>query len=89
VPVFRLKQDAIPGRVITGWFEATQTGEYDIQCVEICGVGHGLMPARIIIESPGRHAAWLAANSPLAMASSSPSESQQAASTRTQQLAAR
>ena len=24
VPVFRLKQDAIPGRVITGWFEADQ-----------------------------------------------------------------
>ena len=23
VPVFRLKQDAIPGRVITGWFEPT------------------------------------------------------------------
>ena len=24
VPVFRLKQDAIPGRIITGWFEATE-----------------------------------------------------------------
>ena len=43
VPVFRLKQDAIPGRVITGWFEATKTGTYDIQCAEICGIGHGLM----------------------------------------------
>ena len=32
VPVFRLKQDAIPGRVITGWFEPTLTGEYDVQC---------------------------------------------------------
>jgi len=97
VPVFRLKQDAIPGRVITGWFEATQTGEHDIQCAEICGVGHGLMPARIIIESPGQHAAWLAANSPLTMASSSrpesrpdsQPESEQEASTRTRQLVAR
>ena len=26
VPVFRLKQDVIPGRVITGWFQPTQTG---------------------------------------------------------------
>ena len=44
IPVFRLKQDAIPGRVVTGWFRPTVTGEHDIQCAEICGVGHGLMP---------------------------------------------
>ena len=62
VPVFRLKQDAIPGRVITGWFEATKTGTHDIQCVEICGIGHGMMGARIVIESPDEHAAWIAAN---------------------------
>jgi len=70
VPVFRLKQDAIPGRVITGWFEATMTGEYDVQCAEICGIGHGLMPARIHIESPTQHAAWVDTNSPLAIATS-------------------
>jgi cytochrome c oxidase subunit 2 len=69
VPVFRLKQDAIPGRIITGWFEPTITGEYDIQCAEICGIGHGLMPARIFIESNEQHAAWVEANSPLAVAS--------------------
>jgi cytochrome c oxidase subunit 2 len=71
VPAFRLKQDAIPGRVITGWFEPTMTGEFDIQCAEICGIGHGLMPARIHIESPAQHAAWVAENSPLALAGSS------------------
>lgn len=63
VPVFRLKQDAVPGRVITGWFEATRTGTYDIQCVEICGIGHGMMAARIVIESPEEHAAWIASQS--------------------------
>jgi len=62
VPVFRLKQDAIPGRVITGWFKPTQTGEYDIQCAEICGIGHGLMAGRIHVESPAEHAAWMQAN---------------------------
>lgn len=70
VPVFRLKQDAIPGRVITGWFEPTLTGEFDIQCAEICGIGHALMPARIFIESPTQHAAWVAENSPFAVAAS-------------------
>ena len=68
VPVFRLKQDAIPGRVITGWFEATETGTWDIQCAEICGVGHGLMPARIYIETAERNAAWMAENSKLSVA---------------------
>lgn len=59
VPVFRLKQDAIPGRSITGWFEPTQTGEHDIQCAEICGIGHGVMAARIHIEDAQQHADWI------------------------------
>jgi cytochrome c oxidase subunit 2 len=88
VPAFRLKQDAIPGRVITGWFEPTMTGEFDIQCAEICGIGHALMPARIHIESPAQHAAWVAENSPLAVAASSavPNDS---IKTQIEQLAAR
>lgn len=68
VPVFRLKQDAIPGRVITGWFEPTLEGEWDIQCAEICGIGHGLMAARIFVESPAQHAAWLEAEAPVQLA---------------------
>lgn len=63
VPVFRLKQDAVPGRRITGWFEPTVTGEFDVQCAEICGFGHGVMAARIFIESPDEHAAWVSQNS--------------------------
>jgi cytochrome c oxidase subunit 2 len=69
VPVFRLKQDAIPGRVITGWFRTNGlTGDYDIQCAEICGIGHALMPARLHIETPEQHAAWQAENSPVSLA---------------------
>ncbi|MDA0327718.1 MAG: cytochrome C oxidase subunit II [Gemmatimonadetes bacterium] len=63
VPVFRLKQDAIPGRSITGWFRPTVTGEYDVQCAEICGIGHGVMAARIHIEDANQHAAWLSSSS--------------------------
>ncbi len=68
VPVFRLKQDAIPGRVITGWFTPTRTGEWDIQCAEICGIGHGLMGGRIHIETPEQHAAWMAQPPPVKIA---------------------
>lgn len=59
VPVFRLKQDAVPGRIITGWFQPTTVGQYDIQCAEICGIGHALMPARLYIETETAHAEWL------------------------------
>ena len=68
VPVFRLKQDAIPGRIITGWFTPTKTGEYDIQCAEMCGIGHGIMGARIFIESAEAHAAWIKKNSTTSIA---------------------
>ena len=63
VPVFRLKQDAVPGRTITGWFEPTEVGEHDVQCAEICGIGHGAMAARIFIEDSTQHAAWQSAAS--------------------------
>lgn len=64
VPAFRLKQDMIPGRWNSGWFKADKTGTYDIQCTEICGIGHGVMFARVVIESAEDHARWVAANSP-------------------------
>jgi len=64
VPVFRLKQDAIPGRVISGWFEPNKTGEWDIQCAEMCGVAHGIMGARIHIHTDEEYSQWVAANAP-------------------------
>jgi cytochrome c oxidase subunit 2 len=80
VPVFRLKQDAIPGRTITGWFKPTSTGTHDILCAEICGIGHGVMGARIVVESPEQHAAWLQEHAPaLASAPSATTDSTAAA----------
>ena len=64
VPAFRLKQDAVPGRMIRGWFNATRTGKFDIQCAEICGIGHGLMGAMLYIESDAEHSSWLNSHSP-------------------------
>ena len=59
VPVFRLKQDAVPGRVFTGWFKTTDTGTFDIQCAEMCGMGHGMMQAKLLIETEEEHDTWL------------------------------
>jgi len=61
VPAFRLKQDAVPGRTITGWFRPTLAGTYDIQCAEICGIGHGVMLGHIHVEDPAAYHAWFAA----------------------------
>ena len=69
VPVFRLKQDAIPGRTITGWFQPTITGEYSVQCAEICGIGHGIMAARVFLETEEQHAAFNAQHSTRNLAS--------------------
>lgn len=66
VPVFRLKQDAVPGRTITGWFKATKTGTHDILCAEMCGIGHGVMGGRIFVESPEQHVAWVASHAAVA-----------------------
>ena len=75
VPVWRLKQDAIPGRIITGWFEPTltsdqsPTGYWDIQCAEICGVGHALMGGKVFVKNEADYAAWVAENSPVSLVS--------------------
>jgi cytochrome c oxidase subunit 2 len=76
VPAFRLKQDAVPGRVVTGWFNANRAGKYDIQCAEICGIAHGIMAARMVVETPQEHQAWLAAHAPVAAAPASPAPAQ-------------
>ena len=60
VPAFRLKQDAVPGRATTGWFRATRPGTYDIQCTQMCGIGHALMAGRIVVEDSQSFAAWAA-----------------------------
>ncbi len=60
VPAFRLKQDLIPGRHNEGWFKATESGEFDIQCTEICGIGHGMMAAKIVVHEADDYAKWQA-----------------------------
>lgn len=139
IPAFRIKQDSVPGRTITGWFEPIISGEqqvarwldgainvankqlenagkskntkaemtakkalqsakdgkirklvatdyvrrvfdqydtngdgvldggelsemsgYDIQCAEICGIGHGLMKGRLYVHSESEYNKWQA-----------------------------
>jgi cytochrome c oxidase subunit 2 len=59
VPAFRLKQDAVPGRYLSTWFEAVEPGTYDIFCAEYCGVSHSRMRAAVIALPPAAYTAWL------------------------------
>jgi len=60
VPVFRLKQDAVPGMEIPVWFEATKPGDYDLICAELCGWGHYKMAGKIHVLPPDEFQRWLA-----------------------------
>jgi len=60
VPGFRIKQDAVPGMTTSIWFTPTQTGQFEIACAELCGVGHYAMRGRIVVQTPEEYAAWLA-----------------------------
>lgn len=51
IPNLRFKQDALPGRNITRWIQATKAGKYEIQCAEICGVLHAKMRNFLVVES--------------------------------------
>jgi cytochrome c oxidase subunit 2 len=45
IPAFRVKQDVVPGRILTMWFEATREGDYDLFCAQYCGKDHSQMHA--------------------------------------------
>ncbi|MCH2137909.1 MAG: cytochrome c oxidase subunit II [Phycisphaerales bacterium] len=47
VPAFRVKQDVVPGRYTSLWFEATEPGTYQLYCAEYCGKDHSLMLATV------------------------------------------
>jgi cytochrome c oxidase subunit 2 len=51
VPAFRVKQDVIPGRSSTLWFEVKHPGRYPAYCTEYCGADHSTMRAEVIALS--------------------------------------
>ena len=58
LPNLRLKQDAVPGREIDVWFEATKTGKYEMPCAELCGFGHSGMKGWLFVVSDADYRCW-------------------------------
>ncbi|MGI9389355.1 MAG: cytochrome c oxidase subunit II [Boseongicola sp.] len=59
VPEFRAKMDMVPGSITYFWFTPTRTGEYEVLCAELCGVGHGIMRGFVLIDSEEDYQEWL------------------------------
>ena len=59
-PSFRTKIDAIPGRYMELWFEATKVGTYHIFCAEYCGTNHSGMIGSVTVMEPVAYQTWLA-----------------------------
>jgi cytochrome c oxidase subunit 2 len=50
VPDYTILMDAVPGRVNVVWNLFDKPGEFNIQCREYCGFGHGTMKAKLFVE---------------------------------------
>lgn len=59
VPDFRVKQDVVPGRLTTLWFEAPEPGRHEILCTEYCGVSHSTMRGEVVVLSGEEYDQWL------------------------------
>ncbi|AQZ53731.1 cytochrome c oxidase subunit II [Martelella mediterranea] len=59
IPALRLKQDVVPGRYTSLWFEADKPGIYALACAEFCGADHSEMTGRFIVMEKPAFAAWL------------------------------
>ena len=55
----RVKQDAIPGMEIPVWWVPTVTGEYEINCSQLCGLGHYRMRGFMNIQTEAEFQSWL------------------------------
>lgn len=60
VPEFRIKKDVMPDRVTETYITGTKAGTYPIVCTELCGAGHAIMRAQLVVQSDANFKAWIA-----------------------------
>jgi cytochrome c oxidase subunit 2 len=63
VPAFRVKRDVVPGEYTTVWFQATETGTFNLFCAEYCGTDHSRMLARVVVMDATAYQAWISQRS--------------------------
>jgi cytochrome c oxidase subunit II len=60
IPSMRFKQDAVPGLAIHMHFTPLETGDYEMVCAELCGLGHYKMHGVLKVVSQAEFDQWLA-----------------------------
>ena len=55
----RLKQDAVPGMAIHMHFNPEVTGQYELACAELCGLGHYRMRSFVNVVSQEEYDKWV------------------------------
>ena len=56
----RVKQDAIPGMQIPVWWVPNVTGDFEINCSQLCGLGHYRMRAFVYVRTEAEYGTWMA-----------------------------
>jgi len=64
VPAFRVKQDVLPGRYTTLWFQAEKPGRYHLFCTEYCGAEHSRMIGTVYALEANDYEAWIGGGPP-------------------------
>jgi cytochrome c oxidase subunit 2 len=59
VPAFRIKQDVLPGRYTTLWFQPTVAKKYHLFCTEYCGTNHSTMIGTVVVMERSDYQTWL------------------------------
>jgi len=59
IPAMRFKQDAVPGMEIHAQLRPLQTGNFEMACSQLCGLGHYRMRAAVRIVSEDEFKRWL------------------------------
>ncbi|MDA1096267.1 MAG: cytochrome c oxidase subunit II [Chloroflexi bacterium] len=60
IPRLAGTRDAIPGKENRSWFIARETGAFEGQCKELCGLSHALMRAIVFADAQPQYDAWAA-----------------------------
>jgi cytochrome c oxidase subunit 2 len=60
LPEMRVKQDATPGMTARVWFTPTRTGDWEISCSQLCGLGHYRMRGEYHVVTADAWARWQA-----------------------------
>ncbi len=58
VPDFRIKMDVLPNRYTIAWFEALDTGSFNLFCTEYCGTKHSEMIGKVRVVTDQVYAEW-------------------------------